>query len=145
LVAYTAERGYGWDSVKGMGWRDRQTADPLTRDFHWGTDNTFEVNVPNGTYDVTVTLGDASLACSGLNLALEGQPVATNLATAPGKFLTPTYRAQVTAGRLDLHLTESKPGQHFAIDGLVLNRVSVPQPPTPPPLPGSSLQVHAGS
>src|SRR5687767_3276798 len=44
LAAYTDTKGYGWSSTSGMGATNRSASDPLTRDFHYGTDKTFRVN-----------------------------------------------------------------------------------------------------
>ena len=59
VVAYSAALGYGWLSTSGISAIDRGTSNPLTRAFHSGTSGTFEVAMPNGTYQVTPTLGDA--------------------------------------------------------------------------------------
>src|SRR6516225_365867 len=58
LVAYNSTLGYGWASTAGLGALDRHTADPLTTDFHYGSNGTFLVNLANGAYDVTPILGD---------------------------------------------------------------------------------------
>src|SRR5262245_47803902 len=59
LTAYSPSVGYGWDNLTGLSATDRGTSDPLTRDFHSGPDGTFLIDLPNGTYDVSPTLGDA--------------------------------------------------------------------------------------
>src|SRR4051812_7986631 len=63
---YDPTRGYGWTSYSGsptVQAFDRGTADPLTRDGVAGIvgrDAYYWVDLPNGTYDVTATLGDAA-------------------------------------------------------------------------------------
>src|SRR5438105_3974591 len=56
---YGPALGYGW-ATSPAGATDRGTSDPLTRDFNYGTANTFQVDLPNGLYNVTPTVGDAS-------------------------------------------------------------------------------------
>jgi hypothetical protein len=45
---YNETLGYGWQSTAST--LDRTTPNDLLRDGHWGTSNTFNVDVPNGTY-----------------------------------------------------------------------------------------------
>jgi hypothetical protein len=118
LTAYTASLGYGWQSLSGLNAVDRGTSDPLTTDFIKGHTATFLVNLPNGTYDITPTLGDA-LATRDVVLQAEGQPLVTGLATAAGQFLHPTFRVQVKGGQLSVQLTcPGLSGSSFAWDAL---------------------------
>src|SRR5262249_3055689 len=102
-------------------------SDPLLRYFHRGRQGTFRVDLPNGTYSVTVTLGDAQQRHDHIALWMQGQQVATGLTTAAGQFIHPTFTVSVVAGRFDLRIA-ARGGRHrlFAIDGLDINRV----PPT---------------
>src|SRR6187200_2520425 len=59
-VLYSADTHLGWQSLTGMGAMDRATTNALTRDFQHGTDGTFLADVPDGTYNVAVGLGDPS-------------------------------------------------------------------------------------
>src|SRR5262245_42159559 len=72
-VSYSATRGYGWNNLAGITAVDRGTADPLTRDLHKGKNNTFLVDVPNGSYQVTAILGDPSAAMDQVSIYAEGQ------------------------------------------------------------------------
>ncbi len=58
--AYSSTTGYGWTNGVGLDTRDRGAPDSIANDFVTGSDGTFLVDVPNGTYTVTATLGDAS-------------------------------------------------------------------------------------
>src|SRR5206468_5245513 len=51
---YNPTSGYGWQSAAGITAIDRGGSDPLTRDFHQAHDGTFQADVTNGTYEVTV-------------------------------------------------------------------------------------------
>jgi PKD repeat protein len=125
LVAYTATRGYGWASVSGMSARDRGSADPLTRDVHLGRDSTFRANLVNGTYDVTVTLGDPSARHDNVAVWAEGRQVASGLTTAAGQFLRPTYRVVLADGQLTLRLVDTGGSSvNFAVAGLDVVQVN---------------------
>src|SRR5438309_16910 len=99
---YSATQGYGWQSLNGIAILDRGTADPLKRDFAYGATGTFAVDVPNGTYQVTPTLGDSARVMCPVTVSIEGTEVASGLTTDVGQFLQPTYTVQVTDGQLDL-------------------------------------------
>lgn len=120
LVAYTPAQGYGWASTAGMSWTDQGTANALTRDFHSGQDSTFLVDLPNGYYDVTPTLGDAT-ASHTVALWAEGQPLVASLTSRAQQYLHPTFRVQVTGGQLSLRIAATGGSSSFAIDGLDVN------------------------
>ena len=54
---YTAALGYGWQTGK-ISSADRKTGTALDRDLNLTSDGTFVVNVPSGSYEVTLRLGD---------------------------------------------------------------------------------------
>src|SRR5204863_150573 len=95
LAIYTPAAGYGWASLSGLKAMDRGTVDPLTRSFHQGAAGTFLMDLPNGVYDITPTIGDSLLRHDFMALSIEGQSVASGLSTGPGRFLQPTYRVQI--------------------------------------------------
>lgn len=65
-TAYSAAAGFGWllgpgETVTAADQSGTtRVASALKRDFNATSAGTFAVDVPNGTYDVTVTLGDAA-------------------------------------------------------------------------------------
>jgi fibronectin type 3 domain-containing protein len=120
-LAYNATLGYGWASPLAVSWTDRSTSNALTRDFHWGVDATFLVNLPNGIYNVTPTLGDARQVHNQQSIYLQGQLVASGLTTGNGQFMSPTYQATVNNGQLQFRITGGK--NYFALDGLTLVQV----------------------
>jgi parallel beta-helix repeat protein len=114
LVAYSAQLGYGWQSVSGM-----TAANRGTMGVQLGTDNTFLVNVPNGWYNVTATLGDPKYSRNPMALWADGQEVASGLATAAGQFLEPTFGVDVTNGQFALTIAGSGgTNPYFAICSL---------------------------
>ncbi len=128
LVAYSAIRGFGWANIPGMFWRDRGTPDPLTRDEHLGKDSTFEVKLPDGTYNVTVTLGDAFYPRTSVSVWAQGTQLASGLSSAAGQFLQPTYHVVIANGRLDLRLT-APTTDWFSITGLDISAATTNPPP----------------
>ena len=105
-TGYTAESGYGWQSGFLMG-ADRYTGTSLSRDFHYGRDFTFAADVPDGTYDVTLTVGDESrYVHDEMGVFLEGTQVDT-VTTERWEVLTIVYGGvTVGDGRLTLQITD---------------------------------------
>jgi hypothetical protein len=115
MTAYGAGLGYGWASVVGLGYRNRFYSDPLKRDFQYGSDGTFEVNVLNGYYAVTTTLGDASSSHTNIAIYLNGTLEASGINTAAGQWRAVTFGVQVTNGLLSIRVRST--GGTFAVDG----------------------------
>src|SRR5262249_42523799 len=131
LLAYNSSTGYGWASVKPLSARDRGTANALTRDFVYGTDGTYLTDVANGTYNVTVTLGDATSRRNGISIWVQGQLVASGVSTAAGQFYTQTFTASVTGGRVTVRIADiNGTVRTFAVDGIVISPAAT-QPPPP--------------
>jgi subtilisin family serine protease len=64
--------------------------------------STFEVAVPNGTYTVTVCVGDALSTTGKLRAEVEGVPIVAGNATATTHWYTGTVTVVVSDGRLTL-------------------------------------------
>jgi hypothetical protein len=116
--------GYGWSAGtihevdRGAGWSD------VDRDFNSTADGTFEVNVRNGTYAVTVTLGDATTVRDDMAVSLEGVRVANNVTARAGQFVRRTFLVRVTDGKLTLRLQDlGGMTPEAAINALEFNRV----------------------
>jgi len=80
-------------------------ADRLTRDFNATADGTFVADLPNGTYDVTLSQGDLKRARDAMAIFLEGTRVDT-VDVAAGTFVRNTYRVTVSDGQLTVHLVD---------------------------------------
>lgn len=110
VVTYSNSRGWGWGSINDLYALDRQVGDAttpdLTRDFHFGRDNTFQVNVANGVYDVVLQLGDSAYARDRINVDVEGKRVATGLGSAAGQFRRDTFRVTVSDGQLNVRVVD---------------------------------------
>jgi lysophospholipase L1-like esterase len=94
---YTTERGYGFDfSSKPVG-VDRGGGEPATAGFVTTDESPFlfSVKVPEGNYRITATLGDAQGATNTTIRTEAGHIMAVDIVTAPGKFVTRTFIANV--------------------------------------------------
>jgi len=138
-AAYTAARGYGWITQASAGTASAVPVDmtPNTRDRATGNYtqqlNTFlhmqyaaggvgnttpaawEYALPNGTYTVTVAVGDASNNLDSTNtINIEGKAaIASFVPTASRHFSTTTLRVPVSDGKLTI---DAKSGTNTKID-----------------------------
>ena len=120
--AYTPERRYGFNTpghmanvaAKGTG-----VGSDAVRFMEFGTksSNTFNVDLKEGLYRVTVTLGDTSRA----SVAAEGVFQEMNLT---GNGATASFEIPVTDGQLNLLVTEGKVGTAFTLSALDIEKVS---------------------
>lgn len=112
-VGYVADTGavfaarsglrYGWSADQSASARDRNAVVDQKLDTHIGLDAgaTWELEVPNGAYDVTVGAGDA--AGSSINtVRVEGQALLTAERLGAGRSKVVTQRVNVLDGRLTL-------------------------------------------
>ncbi|MFC1735152.1 hypothetical protein ACFL1X_03480 [Candidatus Hydrogenedentota bacterium] len=111
--AYSASRGYGWES-DGMkaavvtelpvkkGWTEphllvlhwEENVTPITTDNVFTKDDlVFRADVPNGVYRVTLTVGDYAQAIGSMDISINGQEVAENVAAwSPGTWGKANHR-----------------------------------------------------
>jgi hypothetical protein len=128
-TAYSDTVGYGWQNVTGLAANNRPTGQTLTSSFVKATDATFLVNVANGTYNITPTLGDAVQPRDQMGLYAQGQLLASGLATNPGQFITPTYQVQVDNGQLNVRFVDSGGvTPRFALNALDITQASTSSP-----------------
>jgi hypothetical protein len=114
---YAATTGYGWLGA-GVSALDRSLGDDLRRDINYGPDGTFVVDVPDGSHDVTLTVGDYHVAHDQVGIYLEGALVDT-VSTAAHEHVTQTYRVTVADGQLTVRLLDlGGADANFAINGL---------------------------
>ena len=109
LTSYSPTRGYGWVTY-GVG-GDWGGTNPLTRDSNWGSNNTFLVDVPDGTYTVAPILRNVT---SQTAVMAEGQVVA---ATSLSNF-----QVNVTDGQLTLNF------QNYNLAGLTITEANLAGP-----------------
>jgi hypothetical protein len=128
LRTYSSTTGYGWLSTSALTARDRATTNPLTRDFNSGRDGTFLVNLVDGNYTVTVTLGDAKALHDDESIYAQGLLIASGLTTQAGQYLSKSFSVQVANGQLALRIVDMGGSTNtFALDALSVA-------PVPPPV-----------
>ncbi len=99
---YSAEKGYGFDFGSKPTGVERGGDDAMHDGFvtTTGYPILFSVKVPEGNYRITVTLGDAQGESHTTIRTEAGHLMATNIATAAGKFETRTVIANVRRPQL---------------------------------------------
>jgi hypothetical protein len=127
---YTPALGYGWTSGK-VSSSDRRTGTALERDLVLTRKASFAVDVPNGTYQVSVGLGDRGRTMHDLmGVSLEGM-AGDPVTTAARELVWQTYTVQVTDGQLNLDFTDlGGKDKNVAIAGVTI--VAVPPDTTNP-------------
>jgi fibronectin type 3 domain-containing protein len=105
-TSYSAAQGYGWQSGT-VSSRDDTTPGLTTiqRGYDYTKAATFAVDLANGTYNVTVTMGDAGWMHDQQGVFLQGTQV-DSVTTQVGQFYTHTYVVAVTNGQLTLKLQD---------------------------------------
>src|SRR5207244_10316955 len=102
---YSAAQGYGWlaggQPVYGLdrGPQAISSEVALREDFDVTNDGTFAIDVPNGLYNVTITVGDSWNHHDNQQIFLEGTLFGT-LTTQVNEFKTLTYAVAVRDGQL---------------------------------------------
>ena len=115
LNQYNASQGYGWTSFIGAASVSSGPNTFLTG-FNSGSNNSFQVDLPNGTYTVTAYFGDYS-GFSTDHVWYNGQSIADG-STAPGQFFEPTFQVTVTNGAMTLQFTNDGQYYPFKLNGL---------------------------
>ncbi|WP_265446703.1 GDSL-type esterase/lipase family protein [Acetivibrio straminisolvens] len=121
-MAYDKSRGYGFNTPWNMK-NVSASGSGLTSDavqfLTYGTksDNTFNVDLSNGLYEVKVTLGNTSRA----SVAAEGVYQIINMT---GNCATDKFQIPITDGQLNILVTEGKEGTPFTLSALEIKKIS---------------------
>ena len=100
-TTYTRQRGYGFSAPSGISAVDRGGGDALRDDFCTSDlPFFFTVDIPEGNYDVTVTLGDRNGPSTTTVRAESRRLMLEKVETAPGSFATRTFTVNVRSSRL---------------------------------------------
>jgi fibronectin type 3 domain-containing protein len=129
LTGYSAVLGYGWASTAGLDSRDRGSPNDLNRDFVFSsTEHTFNVDLANGYYLVTVVVGDQAFGHDKIDVYAEENLVVNDLTAAAGSFQEVTFTTTVTDGQLNVRILDDG-----GSDGnWVLNALTIEGAPPPP-------------
>ena len=100
---YNVSDGFGFTG--DVYWSlDRGAGDELERDFAYTKSSmSFLVDLPNGTYDISVLMGDEKFTQDNMQLSMEGVVVDT-VSTTAGNYHQMTYEVMITDGQLTVDL-----------------------------------------
>jgi PKD repeat protein len=129
-TAYKAPPGYGWLAGK-VASVDVATGTDLERDFCYSPDMTFGVDVPAGTYDVALSMGNMKWSHDQIEVSLEG--VVKEVVTTPlNQVVQKVYSVTVQDGQLTLRLRDLGGSDvNAVINALVVTRTGPPPAPAP--------------
>ena len=124
VTAYSTASGYGWVDTSTMLDVDRFGPDNIKRDlcFDYGPE-IFRTDLPNGTYSVTVRMGDKDYAHDQMNIKANGIMVASAINTAVNQWIDSTFNVTVANGRLDLEISDSGGSDYY----WVINAIDITQ------------------
>jgi lysophospholipase L1-like esterase len=124
-LAFTPERGYGFDLGSKVESVDRGGNDPLRGDLVTGAAPFFfSVALPEGDYDVAVTFGDRTAGSTNTVKAESRRLMLERVVTRPGEFVTRLFtvnvRTPAIADRAPVRLKEREQGVLHWDDKLTL-------------------------
>jgi beta-galactosidase len=116
---YTSMWQFGFDDITKVQSYDRDVvASDLNRDYIIGNSALFRVELPNQTYDVTITAGD-ELESNQTELSIQGEQQLP-ITSQAGQYVEQTYKTRVTNGLL-----------HIQFSGRINAIQIMPLPPSP--------------
>lgn len=115
--AYDAGAGFGWlPGTVAVDAIDRAIGTDLTRDFCYTQERVFAVDLADGDYTVSVTMGDlGATARDQMRIFVQGE-FREYVTTAAGALVTRVYAATVSDGQLKLRLLDHGPASAHSID-----------------------------
>jgi len=108
-TVYTAG-AFGWTDVTTLESRDRSAlADDLKRDFVMSSSaaRSFKVDLPNGNYSITTTMGDNDFAHDNMVVKANGNLALADVDSASGAFTANTFTVIVSGGSLTLEFSDA--------------------------------------
>ncbi len=140
---YSIGQGFGWVTPLNESF-NTGSGGPVQQDYNFfrSGSRTFLVDLPDGEYDVEVTIGSSLHRTVREAVALNGIEVDL-VSTSPGQFHVETYRVMVTGGQLSLTL-ETRSSDIAIINGLSIRPVMAPVnlPPTEVLLQNSIVELR---
>lgn len=120
--AYSKENGYGFntpENMKNVIASGTGTESDAVQFLTSGTksNNTFNVDLPNGLYEIKVTLGDGFRA----SIVAEGVYQIMNMT---GNCAKDSFQIPISDGQLNIWVTEGKPDTPFTLSSLEIKQIS---------------------
>lgn len=107
-TAYSTESGYGFTDTSKVTSLDRASSDPLKSDFISTTETTFNVDLPNGDYSITIISGD-EMEESNVGVKVEGIQKVQDTAVSKGEYIERTFELALVDGQINVELTGTAP------------------------------------
>jgi fibronectin type 3 domain-containing protein len=102
-TVYSPSIGYGWSAIANLQSRDRGAPDALRRDFVFSSgDGAFNLDVPNGKYQVTLIIGDMNYMHDKMDVYAEGTLMISDLNVSSGTFKEVTFTVSVNDCQLNM-------------------------------------------
>jgi hypothetical protein len=125
---YSSELGYGWLVSPGgldRGTLSGTTNSALLQDSHYGTAaRTFQIDLPAGTYEVTVAMGDTSARDQMAVTVVKGTGTGvTGINTAAGQYAHRTFTVSPDGGELQLQFTTSGGDSYWMVNAIEVRPV----------------------
>jgi len=121
-TSYNNNQGYGFNTPANMrnvtAWGSGASSDAVQfTTFGIKSNNTFNVDLPNGLYEVKVTLGNTTRS----SVAAEGVLQIINMT---GNCAVDKFQIPITDGQLNILVTEGKSGAAFTLSALEIKKLS---------------------
>ncbi len=123
-LAFDPQRGRGWTVDIHQNHRRRGVVAEAYRDtfLFTRTTDTWELDVDNGTWTVTVCVGDSDHEQPGQYVFVEDQPVVEDVYTEAGQFFEQTATVEVKDGKLTVRIGNGKAGSNTCLNWLKVGR-----------------------
>jgi hypothetical protein len=125
LYPFTSNgRTFGWDASV-FDDRDRNVGTRLTRDFVFDSANReFKVDLPNGTYNVNIFIGDMNYTHNMIDVFAEGQLKLSNLNNTAGTVNVYDFIVKINDGQLNIVMHEGGSDPYWVLNGLVIKSLN---------------------
>ena len=122
-LLFSEKTGHGWKRDISKNARSRNSLPEPERDafLFTRTEDTWETVVENGSYSVTVCVGDSGHEQAGQNVTVEGKMLVDNISTTAGEFHEATATVEVKDGLLTVVIGKSKGTTNTALCWLVIS------------------------
>ena len=128
-TAYAAG-GFGWTDRTTLKSRDRSgISDDVRRDFVLSSSaaRTFKVDVPNGTYTVTVVMGDKDFAHDNMVVKANGTTVLGDVDTAANNYASNAFSVTASSGSISLEFSDAGGADPtWVVNSVTISTVSPP-------------------
>jgi hypothetical protein len=130
-MLYSPSAGYGWISTAALTSCDRVLPDDLRRDtVRRNTQHTFNLDLKNGDYEVTVIISDQLYGCELIDVYVKDALVIDGLPVYASVFQEVTVYITVMDGQLNLRILDDGGTLCWVIAALAIEQGFPPTPPS---------------